>query len=78
MTRDEAIEELADIEPREEQAWAATERIIKLRDLDIKRHQEAIKHILATTDESLRQCNSEWMPLYNRKRQLRAYLDISG
>lgn len=67
MTRDDAIKELAELEPKEANAWAATE--IKRQEL------EDFKNAWQSQFNAI---NDAWEPLYSRKRMLRTFLDISG
>ncbi len=77
MTREEAQKELAELEPREVEVWDKITRSTELRDLDIKRHEDSIRDIRMATDELLRRHNAEWIPLYDRKRQLKTFLELT-
>ena len=67
MTREEAQNELSELEPREADAWAATER--KRQELDDFR---------AAWQIQFNSLNDTWQPLYSRKRLLQSFLEISG
>lgn len=66
MTRDEAIKELQQLDPREARAWEATE---------LKRHElEDFKNAWQSQFNAL---NDVWQPLYSRKRLLKTFLELS-
>lgn len=75
MTRAEAEKELAEVDPKEAEAWKIYSRIVSMRDIDIAHHEDSIRHIRLKSDEALRRQNAEWMPLYIRQRELKTFLE---
>lgn len=66
MTRDEAINELAELEPREALAWSQCEQ-----------KRQALEELKKSWQVEFDKLDFDWSPLFRRKVLLKSFLELT-
>jgi len=76
MTREEAIKELSELEPREAEAWSAVSNAVFERDVELMKIEQQRQQFKRSQDEVVDALNSVHVTIYKRVQQLRMFLDM--
>jgi len=77
MTKEAAIKELAELEPREAEAWTNHRMEIEGWQRRIDAEYQKISRMNADKERATASTHARWFPLHARKSQLKAFIELS-
>lgn len=76
MSKEEAIKELSELEPKEAEAWAAVEEVILLKSKCNQELELLFQARIKALDDDRVKREVEWLPLHTRKQQLKTFIEM--